>query len=118
MDENRRRRTRVRTGHEAVLTVGGEDRPVRTLDLSLKGAQTTPLPGIVPGLQCRFRIDLAQDVVIEAEARVARSDADGLALEFTSVNEDGFPHLLRLVQLHYGDADAIERELSTPAFEP
>ncbi|HMM38512.1 MAG TPA: PilZ domain-containing protein [Desulfovibrio sp.] len=118
MDENRRRRTRVRTGHEAVLTVGGEDRPVRTLDLSLKGAQTTPLPDVESGLECRFRIDLAQDVVIEAEARVARSDAAGVALEFTSVTEESFPHLLRLVQLHYGDADAIERELSTPAFEP
>ena len=118
MDENRRRRTRVRTGHEALVTVHGEDRPVTTLDLSLKGALTTPLPGLEPGQACGFRIALAPDLSIEAEARVIRSDPAGLALEFTAVDEESFPHLLRLVQLHYGDAESIERELSVPAFDP
>ncbi len=49
---------------------------------------------------------------------MARSDAGSLALDFTSIEEESFPHLLRLVQLHYGDAEAIERELSEPAFKP
>ncbi len=118
MDDERRRRTRVRTAHEALLSADGAEFAVRIQDLSLKGARTGPVPELAAGRECGFSLRLAEDLAISARARIIRSDADGLALDFTSVDQDGFPHLLRLVQLHYGDAEAIERELSEPAFDP
>lgn len=119
MGDERRRRTRVRTGHKALLDAGGGAHyTVRIQDLSLKGARTEPLEALAAGQDCGFALRLAEDVVISAQARVIRSDAASLALDFTSIEEESFPHLLRLVQLHYGDAEAIERELSEPAFEP
>ena len=118
MGDERRRRTRVRTGHTALLDTGGEQFTVRIQDLSLKGARTEPLEALAAGRDCGFTLRLAEDLVISAKARVARSDAGSLALDFTSIEEESFPHLLRLVQLHYGDAEAIERELSEPAFKP
>lgn len=118
MDENRRRRTRVRTAHEALLDADGTEFRVRIRDLSLKGARTEPVPDLAEGRECGFTLPLAEDMVISARARVIRSDAQSLALDFTAIEEEGFPHLLRLVQLHYGDAEAIERELAEPAFEP
>lgn len=118
MDDERRRRTRVRTRHEALLDTGGALYTVRIQDLSLKGARTEPLESLAAGQDCGFTLRLAEDLAISAQARVIRSDAASLALDFTSIEEESFPHLLRLVQLHYGDAEAIERELSEPAFRP
>lgn len=118
MDDERRRRTRVRTAHVALLDADGAEFSARIQDLSLKGARTGPVPDLAEGRECGFSLRLAEDMLISARARVIRSDAQSLALDFTSVDEESFPHLLRLVQLHYGDADAIERELSEPAFDP
>lgn len=118
MDQEQRRRTRVETGHEAVLAVGSLELPVRTLNLSLKGALTTPAPALALGQSCLFSLVLSSELRIEAQARVVRSDDRSLALEFTRIEDESFPHLLRLVELHAGDAEVIERELATPAFEP
>lgn len=118
MGDERRRRTRVLTRHEALLSANGAEFTVRIQDLSLKGARAEPVPALAAGQDCGFTLRLAEDLVISAQARVIRSDAGSLALDFTSIVEESFPHLLRLVQLHYGDAEAIERELSEPAFKP
>lgn len=118
MNPEQRRRTRVDTGHEAVLTVDSLEVTVRTLNLSLKGALTTPAPFLAEEQRCRFSLILSPELRIEAEARVVRSDNTRLALEFTRIEDESFPHLLRLVELHAEDAEIIERELAIPAFEP
>jgi hypothetical protein len=46
-----------------------------------------------------------------------RTAEEGTAIAFTSIDEESFFHLKKLIQFHSDDADEIEAELLKPAFE-
>lgn len=117
MSSEMRRRTRIRAEYKVSLRVGEKDIPVTTRDLSLKGLSCLPVEGVEEGMECGVRISLADDINIQAAGTIVRVDEVGVAVDFTSIEEESFFHLRRLVELNYGDGDKIDEELHTPAFK-
>lgn len=118
MDANRRRRSRVHTSLAAGFTPEG-GREVRLLidNISLKGLLAVPEALVITGSQGMVRIALSPNAVIRVEAKVIRSDASGVAIDFLPMDEQSFFHLRNLVRYNAPDADQIDAELKTPAFE-
>ncbi len=117
MSNEMRRRTRIKAGYQVSLLVGDREIPVTTRDLSLKGLSCLPVEGLEQGMECEVRISLADDINILASGNIVRVDKAGVAVDFTSIEEESFFHLHRLVELNYGDGDKIGEEIHTPAFK-
>lgn len=118
MDANRRRRSRVATHFTASFTRPGHA-PVAlvTSNISMKGLLAESEQQMRTGAKGIVRITLASDAHIEIECRVIRSDATGVAIDFLPMDEESFFHLRNLVRYNAPDADQIDSELKTPAFE-
>ncbi|SKA97108.1 PilZ domain-containing protein [Paucidesulfovibrio gracilis DSM 16080] len=117
MSEDKRRRSRVKAGFEASLVVDGKAVPVRTRDVSLKGALLSCDKEFTEGTPCELRLGLGPGLRLSMDARVARATDHGLAIEFQAMDDQSFTHLLQIVRLNADDADAIEDELADPAFD-
>lgn len=116
-----RMRTRVISRKGVVLTWGGGSLEGETANLSLKGCFVAPRGGARPSVGGLLRLAIrlqegAPDLDIEVEGVAVRSDADGVAVEFTRVSPEGFPRLLRLVQHNAPDPEGIESEMGRCAF--
>ncbi len=115
MSENRREFTRVTVPIEAELQL--EDRCVATAltDVSMIGAFLGGCEPIAVSTKCRFVVFLdgrTGRTRIEADARVVRSGAAGVGLEFEDlVGLDSYWHLRSLVVYNAKDPDAAEREV-------
>jgi hypothetical protein len=115
MSSNRREFTRVSVPNEAELRL--EDRVIdATLrDVSMVGAYMPSDAELPLGTKCRVVIFLdgrTGKTRIEADARVARSDAKGLAIEFEDlVGLDSYWHLRSLVVYNAQDPEQAEREV-------
>lgn len=114
MHEDKRRHHRIQAGYTAAISVEGLEIPVSTLNLSLKGMLCTTDVRLKLGQRCQVRLQLGRDVKITIEARVLRVDEAGVGLVFEGLDEESFLHLHRLIQLNFGDGDAISRELVPP----
>ncbi|MDD4731911.1 MAG: PilZ domain-containing protein [Desulfovibrio sp.] len=117
MTEDKRRRSRVKAGFEASLFVDGKAVPVRTRDVSLKGALLECDKDLAEGTPCELQLGLGPGLRLSIDALVARSSEQGLAVEFQGMDDQSFNHLLQIVRLNADDADMIEDELAEPAFE-
>ncbi|SMF02565.1 PilZ domain-containing protein [Desulfovibrio gilichinskyi] len=117
MDQNKRRRTRIQVEFTVKLSKSGLSVMVETQNLSLKGILCNSVEGFAVGNICEVSIILSEDVVIHIEGKVVRSDESGLAVDFIVMNEVSFTHLRKLVQYNSTDADAIDSELTSPAFD-
>ncbi|CCO22357.1 PilZ domain-containing protein [Maridesulfovibrio hydrothermalis] len=117
MDQNKRRRTRIKAGFTVVLHKGDIDAAAESLNLSLKGILCGPVPGFSVGDKCEVTISLSEEAEIRVEANVVRADDTGLAVDFSSMDEMSFTHLRRLIQFNADDADTIDSELTSPAFD-
>lgn len=118
MDDNRRRRSRVSTHIIAhFLQKGINVVALVTQNISLKGLLAKANPAIKTGELGVIRIELSKDANIEIECRVIRSDKTGVAIDFRPMDEESFFHLRNLVRYNSPDADQIDSELKTPAFE-
>lgn len=116
---NKRSRSRVDTAMDVVLCQGGINKiPLRTRNLSLKGmlCDQTPAIGEAEKGTCKLTFTLGRDVCFHIDALIVRNDTNGLALDFTGMDEAAFFHLRNLVRFQSGDPDAIDKELSVPAF--
>jgi len=76
-----------------------------------------PVDGFAVGDDCEVAISLSEEAVIMVSAKVVRSDDTGLAVDFASMDEMSFTHLRRLIQFNADDADTIDSELISPAFD-
>ncbi len=117
MDQNNRRRTRVNAGFTVVLHKEGIDAEAESHNLSLKGILCDPVEGFAIGDECEVSISLSEDAIIRVNAKVVRADEGGLAVDFHSMDEISFTHLRRLIQFNSEDADVIDSELTSPAFD-
>ena len=116
---NNRKRSRVDAGFEAVVSCGGlEKYSVRVRNVSLKGMLCEPDQRINCLKDCSVTITLSPSISFVIEARMIRNDERGLALDFESMDEKAFFHLRNIVRYHSLDPDAIDKELSIPAFKP
>lgn len=117
MAPNKRKRSRVNTEIDAMLSCGGITKyAVKVKNLSLKGMLCEYEPQICCLKQCSVTIALSSAVSFRIEARMIRNDERGLALDFEGMDENAFFHLRNLVRFHSLDPDAIDKELSIPAF--
>ncbi|MDQ5986867.1 MAG: hypothetical protein CSYNP_02600 [Syntrophus sp. SKADARSKE-3] len=117
MGDERRRRTRVPVHFEVTVQVTDAPIKVETKNLSLNGMFCKPDDRLHKEDEGEARIILSPDVVIVAKAKIIRSDADGLAIAFTDIEQESFFHLKKLVQYNTEDADVIDKELRKAGFE-
>lgn len=118
MDANRRRRSRVDTSIAASFTPkGGLSVRLLLSNISLKGLLAVPEAAIISGAKGRLRMELGAEAVIDIDCRVIRSDETGVAIDFSTMDEQSFLHLRNLVRYNAPDADSIDAELSRPAFD-
>jgi len=84
-----------------------------TRDISAKGLYVEGLSNLPPGAPCRVRLPLLGvpgTATIQADARIVRSEANGIAVEFTGMDLDSFEHLRNLVLYNAPDPAQIESE--------
>lgn len=110
---DRRRRTRVQSRFAGVVYCGGEDIPVATEDLSLKGALCESVDYAVDhveGEACIMRVVLSDSAVIEVSGKIVRARGNDLAIDFENMDPDSYAHLRNVVRMLSEDADLIDEE--------
>jgi hypothetical protein len=114
MNENKRRRTRVKAAFTAEVRAAGRVMTAEVRDVSLKGLllSGSDLPAV--GEACQVVIVLGPGAAIELAARVVRSTGDGAALVVESMDAESFSHLRQLVRYHASDPDTIDDEIAVP----
>ena len=117
MSGNKRRRSRVSAQFDAYIYIDGEKIPVSTQNISLKGAFFDPEPKLAAGRDCTVVFGLAKDIKVRLKAAIVRSNEEGVAIDFESMDESAFFHLRNMVRYCSDDADLIDKELQVPAFD-
>lgn len=115
MTQERRKRSRARLVLPLSITFGGKTVRGQVNDLSLKGLSCSTEAWIVPGEECDVTLELDSGIRIPIHGRIIRAGQDG-AIDFISMDTESFAHLRNLVRLYAEDADAVDNELSNPAF--
>ena len=117
MRKEKRTRTRVPFPFDVVISIGKKRAEVEGLNISMTGMLCSADPIFKNDAVCRVSISLADQTRIAASGKVIRLGPEGAAISFTSVSARSFSHLKKLVQYNSGDADAIDSELTRPAFK-
>lgn len=113
--QDKRRRTRV--SFQTLVTLIGPDQTLAglaTRDINLKGLFAVTPASWPEGSPVAIRLHLAgleESSEPRLAGRVARVGRDGLAVEFTELDPDGFTHLRKIVSYNSDDPDAIDREI-------
>jgi hypothetical protein len=113
--QDKRRRTRV--SFQTLVTLVGPDQTLpglATRDISLKGLFAITPASWPEGSPVAIRLLLAgleEASQPRLAGRVARVGRDGLAIEFTELDPDGFTHLHKIVSYNSDDPDRIDREI-------
>ncbi|MCH8924496.1 MAG: PilZ domain-containing protein [Planctomycetes bacterium] len=81
------------------------------VDVSMNGVFIRSGELIPAGSKCRVRLSNDSGLLIDAEGEVSRVDADGMAVQFTSLEVDDYQHLRRLVHYNAADADRVAGEI-------
>ena len=127
---NRRQFTRVElegvdaaliASPSTVVTVISDDIEFSSnvVDISMTGVFIRSGQLIPAGSKCRVRLSNESGLLIDIEGEVCRVDADGMAVQFTSINVDDYQHLQRLVQYNADNADRVAEEIDdTPGIRP
>ena len=68
-------------------------------------------------LKVQHEFELAKDIKVRLKATVVRSNDEGVAIDFDSMDESAFFHLRNMVRYSSEDADRIDDELHVPAFD-
>ncbi|MDT8451664.1 MAG: PilZ domain-containing protein [Gammaproteobacteria bacterium] len=112
--QERRRFTRVPFIAEIVMQCGDEEWTCNLLDISLNGMLVEPPTNIKvnPSNPCAVALFLANDVVINARARIKHTDTDHWGLQYLSIDIESLKQLRRLLEMNFHDHDLIDRELS------
>ena len=88
-------------------------------DVSMTGVFIRSGQLIPAGSACRVRLSNDAGLLIDVEGEVCRVDADGLAIQFTSLEVEDYQHLKLLVQHNADDADRVAEEIDdTPGIRP
>ena len=118
MEDNKRKRTRVPVHFDVTITIGGKQIKVTTTNISLTGILCTTDPSFQKNISCEVTISLNAATRIHIpSAKVIRTGSKETAISFSSITEESFFHLRRLLQFNVDDADLIDQELNQPAFK-
>ncbi len=119
--EDRRKRSRVHGSYPLVLMLENRAVEVVTRDLSLKGVLAELPPDVAPPpveTTCLVRIPLSAELEVAAQAVVVRVDDSEIALDFTGIEPESYPHLREMVRLNAPDPDRIDEEQYAEPFAP
>jgi PilZ domain-containing protein len=99
-----------------VEVVAGDSRILvaRTRDVSMKGIFLRTPHRLPVGTSCRVRIrigDPGDNLWVECDGAVVRTDADGFAIEFHEMGVASFQHLRNVVMYNADDPARVEGEL-------
>ena len=118
MDQEKRKRSRVPVHLDIAVSIPGQETVRITLvNISLTGILCGSSPLFRKEQACRVVISLADDLAITIDSKILRVDEQETAIAFTSMDEESYAHLKRLVQYNQGDGDVIDRELAGKAFD-
>ena len=118
MEENRRKRTRVPVHFDVTITMGDKQTRITTSNISLTGILCATDPSFKKDAPCEITIILNEETRIHIpSATVIRTGPKETAISFSSITEEGFYHLRKLLQYNTDDADLIDQEMHQPAFK-
>ncbi|WP_031480535.1 PilZ domain-containing protein [Maridesulfovibrio frigidus] len=117
MGQDKRRRTRIDAEFTVQISKKGFGVEVATHNLSMKGILCDGVEGFSADDACTVSIALSEDIIVIIEGRVVRADKTGLAVDFVAMDEVSFTHLRKMVKYNSTDADSIDGELISPAFD-
>ena len=117
MAKERRKRSRVPVHFELNVLLPDMEVKAETINISLTGVLCITDPRFQNNTVCKIRIALSDEVHVELEGKFLRVGKDETAISFTSMDEQSFHHLKRIVELNAVDADEINREIAVPAFK-
>ncbi|OEU69437.1 MAG: pilus assembly protein PilZ [Desulfovibrio sp. S3730MH75] len=117
MGQDKRRRTRIDAEFTVQISKNGFAVEAETHNLSMKGILCDGVEGFSAGDACTVSITLSEDVIVTIEGKIVRADKTGLAVDFVAMDEVSFTHLRRMVKYNSTDADSIDGELISPAFD-
>lgn len=114
---NRREFSRVMTTVQVDLWAS--DRHVlsqRTRDISLKGLYVYCRQGWPAGTRCELVLRLGDgpcSLPVQAQARVKRSDKQGMAIEIVRLTSEGYTHLKQLLLYNAENPDQVQEEFDS-----
>ena len=114
MGKERRARTRVPVKFDVAVNISGQDVPVKTWNLSMRGVQCSPDPLFKQGDTCQVISILSPETRVRIEGNISRANENETGIYFSSMDEESFYHLKRLVQYNANDPDRIDSELAVP----
>jgi hypothetical protein len=117
MDQDKRKRSRVPVHFDIAIVLRGERIQARIVNISLTGILCTTDRRFQKDDACTVVISLRDDLQITIDAKLLRVGKDETAISFTSMDEESFSHLKKVVQYNTGDADRIEKEFRQKAFD-
>jgi len=111
MRKDNREFSRTQIEAEADITDGKASIHGRVSDLSIRGICMLSQYHFPDGTTCTINLYLSDhSLCISARGRVARTLADGMAVEFTEIDVDSFQHLRNLVRMNAKNVTQVERE--------
>jgi hypothetical protein len=117
MTQERRKRSRVPVHFEVHVLVAKTEIKVQTVNISLTGLLCLTDPLFQNNAACKIGIKLSDEIQIYLEGKFLRVGKDETAISFTSMDEESFHHLKRIVAFNAVDADVIDREITVAAFK-
>ena len=114
--QEKRKRTRVSVNLDVLVSCGAGEISTQTQNISLKGILCFPHPSVKQDEICDVSIWLSEEIKIELQGKVVRSEVDGIAIDFNKMSVESFSHLYNLVRLNSKDPDKLDKEFQYPAF--
>lgn len=115
IQKNRRQFWRAHFHSPVQLAAHGQVSEADLYDISLKGA-LLKVPEGWPGKagdRCQLRLNLAANATISMAATIAHVAGRRIGLHCDNIDLDSVTHLRRLVALNSGDAQLLDRELTS-----
>ena len=112
----RRRRERVPVRLGVTVRLEGQEIPVASHNLSLKGLACSPDPRLKKNGCCQVVIRLAPDLQAIIKGRVVRAGEAEVAIDFLGMDLESFAHLRKIMESHSPAPEIVSQELLTPAF--
>jgi len=114
MPTDQRTRTRVPVRFEVAVIARGHKVDVETWDLSLRGMKCGAHKLFQVNDPCDVMFILGPHVRFKVSGTVVRATPREAAIYFSSMDEESFYHLKKIIQYNTDDPDKIDSELSQP----
>ena len=113
MAEEKRDRTRIPIKFDVIISIGKDEIPVKTWDLSMRGLQCSSDPKFKQDENCQVSFILSPLMKFQLEGKITRTSKDSTGIYFSGIPAESFHHLKSLLQYNTDDPEKIEKEISS-----